>query len=92
MNADLGKLAATIELLILDVDGVLTDGRLYFSANGDESKAFHVRDGYGIRKLQAAGVQVAIISGRQSAAKRVNACVANERKFDRLCDQTCHAG
>ena len=74
MNADLGKLAATIELLILDVDGVLTDGRLYFSANGDEAKAFHVRDGYGIRKLLASGVQVAVISGRQSAAvsRRMN--------------------
>ncbi|MFB3064671.1 MAG: KdsC family phosphatase [Gammaproteobacteria bacterium] len=68
MNADLEKLAASIELLILDVDGVLTDGRLYFSVNGDETKAFHVRDGYGIRKLLAAGVQVAVISGRQSAA------------------------
>ncbi|MCH7893112.1 MAG: HAD-IIIA family hydrolase [Proteobacteria bacterium] len=68
MNGDLEKLAASIELLILDVDGVLTDGRLYFSATGDETKAFHVRDGYGIRQLQAAGVQVAIISGRQSAA------------------------
>lgn len=74
MNSDLEKLAASIELLILDVDGVLTDGRLYFSVNGDETKTFHVRDGYGIRKLLAAGVQVAVISGRQSAAvtRRMN--------------------
>ncbi|MCZ6500568.1 MAG: HAD hydrolase family protein [Gammaproteobacteria bacterium] len=74
MSADLEKLAASIELLILDVDGVLTDGRLYFSANGDEAKAFHVRDGYGIGKLLASGVQVAVISGRQSAAvsRRMN--------------------
>ncbi len=74
MKADLEKLAASVELLILDVDGVLTDGRLYFSANGDETRAFHVRDGYGIRKLLASGVQVAVISGRQSAAvsRRMN--------------------
>jgi len=74
MSAELEKLAASIELLILDVDGVLTDGRLYFSANGDETKAFHVRDGYGIRKLLASGCQVAVISGRQSAAvtRRMN--------------------
>jgi len=74
MSPDLEKLAASIELLILDVDGVLTDGRVYFSANGDETKAFHVRDGYGIRKLLAAGIQVAVISGRQSAAvsRRMN--------------------
>ncbi len=70
----LEKLAASIELLVLDVDGVLTDGRLYFSATGDETKAFHVRDGYGIRKLLASGCQVAVISGRQSAAvtRRMN--------------------
>ena len=74
MADDLAKLAASIKLLVLDVDGVLTDGRLYFSANGDETKAFHVRDGYGIRKLMAAGVQVAIISGRKSNAvsRRMN--------------------
>lgn len=57
-----------IELLVLDVDGVLTDGRLYFGAKGESLKAFHVRDGHGIKALQAAGVQIAIISGRKSAA------------------------
>jgi len=53
---------------VLDVDGVLTDGRLYFTAEGEAAKAFHVRDGHGIKLLAAAGVRVAVISGRSSAA------------------------
>jgi len=57
-----------IELLILDVDGVLTDGRLYFGARGEALKAFHVRDGHGIKLLMAAGVAMAAFSGRRSAA------------------------
>jgi len=59
---------ANIQLLILDVDGVLTDGRLYFGAKGEALKVFHVRDGHGIKLLMAAGVQVAAFSGRRSAA------------------------
>ena len=59
---------ARIQLLILDVDGVLTDGRLYFSARGEALKVFHVRDGHGIKLLMAAGVAVAAFSGRRSAA------------------------
>jgi len=57
-----------IRLLVLDVDGVLTDGRLYFSADGETLKVFHVRDGHGIKALLSAGIEVAIISGRRSAA------------------------
>jgi 3-deoxy-D-manno-octulosonate 8-phosphate phosphatase (KDO 8-P phosphatase) len=57
-----------IRLLLLDVDGVLTDGRLWFDGNGEALKCFHVRDGHGIKELQAAGVAVAVISGRRSAA------------------------
>jgi 3-deoxy-D-manno-octulosonate 8-phosphate phosphatase (KDO 8-P phosphatase) len=57
-----------IRLLVLDVDGVMTDGRLYFDANGEALKVFHVRDGHGIKSLLQAGVTVAIISGRRSAA------------------------
>ncbi len=60
--------AASVRLLVLDVDGVLTDGRLYFSARGEEAKSFHVRDGSALVRLMAAGVQVAVISGRQSRA------------------------
>ena len=59
---------ARIELLILDVDGVLTDGRLYFGARGEALKVFHVRDGHGIKLLMAAGVAVATVSGRRSGA------------------------
>jgi len=59
---------ANIELLILDIDGVLTDGRLYFGNRGEALKVFHVRDGHGIKLLMAAGVHVAAFSGRRSAA------------------------
>jgi 3-deoxy-D-manno-octulosonate 8-phosphate phosphatase (KDO 8-P phosphatase) len=55
-------------LLVLDVDGVLTDGRLYYGAKGEALKAFHVRDGHGVKAVAAAGVVVAIISGRKSPA------------------------
>jgi 3-deoxy-D-manno-octulosonate 8-phosphate phosphatase (KDO 8-P phosphatase) len=55
-----------IRLLVLDVDGVLTDGRLYFGPRGEALKAFHVRDGVGLRQLQRAGLEIAVISGRRS--------------------------
>jgi 3-deoxy-D-manno-octulosonate 8-phosphate phosphatase (KDO 8-P phosphatase) len=57
-----------IELLVLDVDGVLTDGRLYFGARGETLKVFHVRDGRGLLLLKRAGLQLAVLSGRRSAA------------------------
>lgn len=60
--------AADIRLLVLDVDGVLTDGRLHFSAQGEELKSFHVRDGAGIVQLLHTGIQIAVISGRESRA------------------------
>jgi 3-deoxy-D-manno-octulosonate 8-phosphate phosphatase (KDO 8-P phosphatase) len=60
--------ARRVRLLVLDVDGVLTDGRIYLSAGGEELKVFHVRDGSGLVALQRTGVTVAIISGRDSAA------------------------
>lgn len=59
---------ARIELLLLDVDGVLTDGLLYFSARGEELKSFHVRDGHGLKLLAASGVKLAVVSGRRSGA------------------------
>jgi 3-deoxy-D-manno-octulosonate 8-phosphate phosphatase (KDO 8-P phosphatase) len=65
---DVRKGAARTRLLVLDVDGVLTDGRLLYAADGSESKSFHVRDGYGIQQVLAAGIQVAVISGRPSGA------------------------
>jgi 3-deoxy-D-manno-octulosonate 8-phosphate phosphatase (KDO 8-P phosphatase) len=64
--------AARVRLLVLDVDGVLTDGRLYYGARGEALKVFHVRDGLGIKLLAGAGIEVAVISGRRSGmtAKR----------------------
>jgi 3-deoxy-D-manno-octulosonate 8-phosphate phosphatase (KDO 8-P phosphatase) len=59
---------AAMRLLVLDVDGTLTDGRLQYGAAGELGKSFHVRDGYGIRALMAAGIAVAVISGRRSPA------------------------
>jgi 3-deoxy-D-manno-octulosonate 8-phosphate phosphatase (KDO 8-P phosphatase) len=57
-----------IRLVAFDVDGVFTDGRFYLSDAGIESKSFNTQDGYGIRQLLAAGIVVAVISGRESAA------------------------
>ena len=56
----------SIKLVIFDVDGVLTDGKLYFSAQGDTLKAFNTQDGLGIKMLMSVGIQTAIISGRTS--------------------------
>lgn len=60
--------AANIKIVLFDVDGVLTDGRLYFDGEGNEYKAFHVRDGHGLKSLMRSGVEVGIISGRNSPA------------------------
>jgi 3-deoxy-D-manno-octulosonate 8-phosphate phosphatase (KDO 8-P phosphatase) len=62
--------AAAIRLLVLDVDGVLTDGRLYYGPHGETLKVFDVRDGYGLVRLRAAGIAVAVISGRRSPMVR----------------------
>lgn len=62
------ELAKNIKLLILDVDGVLTDGRIYVHANGEESYCFHVHDGFGMKQLQKSGIEIAIISARNSPA------------------------
>lgn len=71
MQDSLVDRARDIRLLVLDVDGVLTDGRLYFDAQGEALKVFHVRDGSGIVQLRRRGIEVAIISGRDSEAVRV---------------------
>ncbi len=68
MNLVLNLRISRIRLVILDVDGVLTDGQLHFSSDGQESKMFHVRDGHGIRLLQDAGLEVALITARYSPA------------------------
>ena len=65
-NQKLINRAKAIRLLLLDVDGVLTDGRLYYGNNGEELKAFNIQDGLGIKLLQRNNIQVGIITGRTS--------------------------
>lgn len=67
---DLTEKAARIRLLIFDVDGVLTDGSLFIGDDGQEYKAFHSRDGHGMKLLQSTGVQIAVITGRTSQVVR----------------------
>ena len=63
----LAETAARVRLLVLDVDGVLTDGRLYFGTRGEALKVFHVRDGLGLKLLAEAAITVAVVSGRRSS-------------------------
>ena len=60
--------AKNVELLVLDVDGVLTDGSLYYGPDGEAIKRFHVHDGAGIKAVLQAGIKVAVISSRQASA------------------------
>ncbi|WP_410315742.1 KdsC family phosphatase, partial [Klebsiella pneumoniae] len=66
MNQDLMQRGKEIKLAVFDVDGVLTDGRLYFLEDGSEFKTFNTLDGQGIKMLMASGVTTAIISGRKT--------------------------
>ncbi|MGH8191016.1 MAG: KdsC family phosphatase [Rhodanobacteraceae bacterium] len=65
--------AAKVRLVAFDVDGTLTDGRLWLGEDGREVKAFHVHDGFGIKRLREAGIEVAIISARISRAVELRA-------------------
>lgn len=67
VSDDILARASNIKLLICDVDGVFSDGRIYLGNDGEELKAFHTRDGYGIKALRHAGIEVAVITGRTSA-------------------------
>lgn len=60
--------AAQVRLLLLDVDGVLTDGTIYYAPDGGESKGFNTQDGFGLRMLQESGVEVGLITARRSEA------------------------
>ncbi|MDW3096221.1 MAG: HAD hydrolase family protein [Gammaproteobacteria bacterium] len=64
----LNKAAASIQMVVFDVDGVFTDGRIWINHLGEETKSFHVRDGHGVRMLIHYGVHVAVLSGRESKA------------------------
>jgi len=63
--------AKQIELLILDVDGVLTNGKIYLSPSGEEMLAFHIHDGHGLKLLQEIPVEIAVISGRNNKAAQL---------------------
>lgn len=60
--------ATSIRLAVFDVDGVMTDGKLYLGPDGSETKTMHIHDGLGLKRLAAAGVEIAVISGRPSDA------------------------
>lgn len=59
--------ARQLQLLVLDIDGVMTDGRLHYGPEGESLKVFHVRDGHGLKQLARTGVQLGIITGRESS-------------------------
>jgi 3-deoxy-D-manno-octulosonate 8-phosphate phosphatase (KDO 8-P phosphatase) len=74
LDADtLRERAGRLRLVGFDVDGTLTDGRLWFDDAGRESKAFHVQDGLGLKLLEDAGIAVAIVTARESAAAQARA-------------------
>lgn len=70
---DMLERAERIRLAIFDVDGVLTDGRLYLSDSGEETKAFDTQDGHGMKMLKSSGVEIAIITGRSSRCVELRA-------------------
>ena len=66
LPADILQRAARIKLAVFDVDGVLTDGRLWYAPDGNEFKAFHAHDGAGLKQLAKAGIEIAVITARTS--------------------------
>ena len=85
---DVFQRASRVRLLILDVDGVLTDGSLYFGPKDELFKVFHVRDGHGIKMAQFGGIEVAFLSGRRSDAAFLRAKeLAVTRYFEGLRDK-----
>jgi len=66
MTPDAKERARAIRIMVFDVDGVMTDGRLYFSNGGEEMKSFHTLDGQGVKMLRESGVEVALLTARQS--------------------------
>lgn len=66
ISTDAWQKATQIKLLICDIDGVFSDGRIYLGNNGEELKAFNTKDGFGIKALVNCGIEVAVITGRHS--------------------------
>jgi len=73
VSADALERARRLRLMVFDVDGVLTDGRLWFGPQGEELKVFHVRDGHGLKMLLDGGIEAAVLTARRSAALAVRA-------------------
>ncbi len=89
MKTELAERVKSLRLLLLDVDGVLTDGRIVYSSSGEELKFFDVRDGHGIKLLQRAGFKVGIITGRSSQvverrAKELGIDIVYQGQFDKV--------
>lgn len=84
VEPQVNALAAKIKLALFDVDGVLTDGKLHYAADGEQVKIFHAHDGHGLKMLQAAGIEVGVISARQSLALKT--------RLDDLGIKHCHLG
>ena len=98
LPADIRERAARIKLAVFDVDGVLTDGKLWYTADGHELKAFNVHDGLGLKRLLVNGIEVAIITARLShvvterMAELGVAHVYQDQKDKRAClEQLLHA-
>ncbi len=88
-KTDIARIANNIKLLILDVDGVLTDGSIILDNIENEFKSFHVRDGHGIKMLLRAGIDVAFITGRESKvverrARELGIKEIYQKSFDKL--------
>ncbi|MFQ5581338.1 MAG: KdsC family phosphatase [Mariprofundaceae bacterium] len=92
------ELAAGVHMLVLDVDGVMTAGQVIMDDNGMESKGFNVRDGHGLKMLQRAGIQVAILTGRTSGVVEhrardlgiehlIQGCLRKAEGLVQLCEQ-----
>lgn len=89
--AGLRDVAAGVRLAVFDIDGVFTDGRIWMGSDGVEYKAFSVRDGVGIKQLLAAGIEVAIISGRASTAVDRRMAELGVRRVVQGCDNKAGA-
>ena len=100
---DISDKAKTVRLAAFDVDGVLTDGALYYTDAGEEFKAFNVQDGHGIKMLQESGVAIAIITSRSSklvanrarnlgiASQKRGTCAACPYRVCSTCGTTGHS-
>ena len=89
MNAELRARAGRVRLAIFDVDGVMTDGRLYLSDDGQEYKAFNSLDGHGLKMLKSTGVELAILTGRTSRvvehrARNLGISIVHQGAHDKL--------